>query len=280
MKTLFVIWLLAVNLQCSADYYQIGPLPSSVPKSDTMSALKARDLSWQTEKWTGSDEPFIKAVDQIEASLKAGASIGTLLDSAEKKAIQQPYDAATQLVWCFTAYKAIVAFKIPDGRNLSYNRLRQRLSNSTQGMIFGSQPHSYIYNRLLFLAREYNDPNKDYMVIGHRLIARDPEDDEVRRAVLRIDMDSFYPPRTQEALDYAHFLFRKSPNSARLYYLLGDIYYGEFLANKQHYAADMAIANWHKGFQLEAPSKAFLETVQDNVKWIHKVEAKQANRMK
>ena len=204
--------------------------------------------------------------------------MAALLDQAEVKAVEKPYEATAQYAWCYLAYKAVKAVKYPDGRDLKFVRLEQRLGNSIQGMIFGTQPHSYAYSRMLFLARSYPLGDSQFITIGHRLIARDPEDDEVRRAVLRIDTDSFYPPRTQEALDYAHYLYRKSPESAGYYFLLGNIYYGEFLTHKQKDAADKAIANWHKSFQIEAPNKPILETVQGNVKWIRKVESKHANQ--
>lgn len=278
MKKLLIIALSALSLQCCASYGQSVPLPASVPKSIAVSALKAQDLRWQTENWTGSDAPFINAEDQIEASLKAGTSIGALLDSAEAKAIQKPYDAVAQFAWCYVAYKAVTTYKLPDGRNPKFLRIEQSMDSSIQGMFYGTQPHSYVYSRLLFLAKIKFLPDKELITIGHRLIARDPEDDEVRRAIIRLNMDSFYPPRTQEALDDARYLYRKSPGSARFYLLMGDIYYGEFLTHKQQEDADEAIANWHKSFQITAPSKPILEYIQANVKWIHKVESEQANK--
>lgn len=274
MKTYFTIAMLLVCCHCYAEIYQIGPMPSSVPIADTMSAQKARELRWQTEKWTGSDAPFIQTSDRIEASLRQGTSLEEMLNEAEAMAVKKPYESTAQYAWCYLAYKSVKVVKFPDAVGKKFNRLRQRLGNSTQGMIFGTQPHSYIYSRLLFLARR-EEGGSEYAMIGHRLIARNSEDDEIRRTLIRMDTDSFYPPKTQEALDYARYLYRKSPDDADLYFMIGNIYYGEFLTHKQSQVADQAIANWHKSFQRSAPSKQALAYIQDNMKWIRHVESKQ-----
>lgn len=275
MKTYFMIALLFLCCHCYAEIYQIGPMPSSVPMADTLSAQVARNLRWQTEKWIGSDTPFIQARDRIEASLKQGTPLEAMLNEAETSAVQKPYEPAAQFAWCYLAYKSVKAVKYPDGRDKRFLRLTQRLHNSIQGMIFGTQPQSYVYSRLLFLARAYDGDGSDYATIGHRLIARNSEDDEMRRTLIEIDTDRFYPPKTQEALDYARYLYRKSPDDADLYFMIGNIYYGEFLTHKQSQVADQAIANWHESFQRSAPSKQTLAYIQDNMKWIRHVKSKQ-----
>lgn len=277
MKTYLVIAMLLVCYHCNAEIYQIGPMPSSVPMADTLSAQKVRNLRWQTEKWTGSDAPFIQTRDRIETSLRQGTSLEVMLNEAETTAVQKPYEPTVQFAWCYLAYKSVKAVKYPNGRDVKFVRLQQRLHNSVQGMIFGTQPHSYVYSRLLFLARREDSGGYDYATIGHRLIAWNSEDDEIRRTLIRMDTDSFYPPKTQEALDYARYLYRKSPDDAKLYFMIGNIYFSDFLAHKQSGVADEAIANWHKSFQRSVPSKEALAYVQDNMKWIHHFESKEAH---
>lgn len=267
-----------LSFQCRADLYKLGPMPSSVPASSTMSAEKARNLLWQTENWTGSDQPFQQTHDRIETALKQGATLDGLLNTAEATAVKEPYEPTAQYAWGYLAFKAVKSIKHPNGRDPKFVRLLQRLTSSTQGMTFGKQPHSYEYSRLLFLTKSYALGSADYAPIGHRLMERNADDDEVRSQLIRTDTDSFYPPRTQEALDYTRYLFRKFPNSAGFYKQIGDIYFGDFLVHKQPDMADKALENWHKSFQISPPSKPVLEDIQRNVKWIRKVEADQKRK--
>lgn len=278
MKSILLVLMLMLNCGCGAKPDTIGPLPSSVPAADTKSAHEARELRWNTEKWTGSDQPFIQVRDQINLKLKQGISVNDLLDGAESNAVKNPYAPTAQYAWCYLALKAVKAVKYPDGRDTAYVRLQQRLYDATEGMIFGTQPRSYEFSRLLFLGRMEDSRDTAYAQIGHRLIERNADDGAVRRQLILLDTDSFYPPHTQEALDYTRYFYRKTPNAPGFYMTLGDIYFSEFLAHKQSGMADKALENWHKSFQISPPSQPVREDIQRNIRWIQTVEAKQKHQ--
>ena len=247
-------------------------LPASVPISEPNSVTVARNSQWQTEKWTGSDQPFLKVQQQIERSLAQGISLTTLLDNYRAQAVANPTNAALQYGWCYLALKSVNAVQ-PNGRDLVYIERINKLNHAVLGMIYSKQPHDYLYSHLLFLARLTANTSEDFALIGERLLTHNPDDDAVREQMVYV-YKNYYPPKTQKALDNAHYLFRKDPNSPKLYYLLADIYFGEFSTHKQPEMADKAIASWHKAFQLEPPDASESRLIQSNIKYIYKLEGK------
>lgn len=270
--TLIILGLGAACLAAPTKYPSFK-VPSSVPVSEPDSVAKARNQRWQTEKWTGSDQPFQQEEQEIEKSLAEGKATAELLDQYQAQAIQHPYDPTAQYGWGYLALKWVEGINA-NGRDPVYLERVRRLEEAILGMTFTRQPHSYLFSRLLFLAHLEYGRSSDFAVIGQRLLDRNSEDDQVRKKMIDID-EGFYPPKTQKALDSLRYLYRKTPESPKLYSRLGDIYFGEFCTHKQPEMADQAVANWRKSFALAPPDASEIKLFQQNIDYIHKLEAKQ-----
>lgn len=216
---------------------------------------------WTQERWTGDDHPYLEIRREIDAAIAGGGNLQVLLQAYQTQAHQKPTDPQAQFRWGYLAYR--MAITKPHSVDKD-----QILSYAGAALEDAPSPHAYEYSRLRFLAREHVLISSHLKSLGERLIERNPKDEEARYALIHVLSDTFYPPKTAAALTNADYLLREHPKNARLYAIIADIHFGEWLTHKQKSEGDNAIASWQKSFQLASPRKQRLAMIQGYIKMI------------
>lgn len=231
------------------------PYPSNDPVAQAARAELAARFAWADESWSGDDGPYRRIRDEIDCLVTTGQKPEALALTYGVQARTRRSDPEAVFRWAYAAY---VAASVP---HLSVAEKYQRLGLSVSTMARPASPHSYQYDRIRYLLEVFISPVGDYHLIqmGERLLQREPNNreffyDYVKN--LSDGGDAWDRPYSrvhadlQKALSLAKTDLQAHPNDARLYRLIGDVYYAQWRHDNAQANAQSATQAYRRYLQL------------------------------
>ena len=149
--------------------------------TDTKGAYRnqlARRWAWTTEAWTGDDAPYRRIVAEVDGAVARGGDLERLLAEYKSQANSDRTDPGAQFQWAYLGYRLSL---LPENRNKGIDKI----GLSLDAMERAPSPHSYLYDRLRYLASHLIGASDYHMQnLGLRLLRRDPANRQLMLAVI------------------------------------------------------------------------------------------------
>jgi hypothetical protein len=210
-----------------------------------------RRLWWVTEAWDDDDKPYAAARRGIDMALRSGANPLTLVTKYQEELKSDPWNPRKVFPWAYASWLARKRVKTRDESNRIFNPVGERMA---EVRFIGS----YQYARMAFLAQAQTWPRFALKRVGEKLLQRDPSDQEVKLAMIRVltagkntgkGSKKIYDPRDDQlALSYANDFRRRYPQEIKYDYLYADtlqyLYIRQYPLERQK--GDAAIAAFQR----------------------------------
>ena len=127
------------------------------------------DISWEKEKWTGDDRPYLAARTQIDREIASSIFPKSLVvDKYGKIAVANPTNALDQFRWAYAVFDWLAIPHADENEHSIDVPVLIAMANA-------NQPHCYQFARLRFLL----EAPSESLDFARRLLDRNPDDVKV-----------------------------------------------------------------------------------------------------
>jgi hypothetical protein len=207
-------------------------------------ALKDSDLFWVNAPWKADDAPYIAISTQIDAEIAKGKSTKDIIHEKDQLSSTNPKDSKLAYAWAYAAlqdvpYDAYVLEQAP------YKERSFALIDAIR-----DKPLSYEYARIQFLTTSMWAPVFTMANLAKRLLARNPNDDQVKYRAIGMLTQTGKPEDEDLALEYAKSFLKRYPQRFSSQEMIGFVHGTMFLYSKNINMGDQAIAELEKALKL------------------------------
>lgn len=201
---------------------------------------------WMQEKWSGNNQPYQKARQELDPILNANKSRPTLIVKVRNQYNRNPKDALALFRWAY------VAFWSPSTVN------RPELYDILWAFDRTPSPHVYDYTRIHFLVASRAKPDSKLKSAGARLTEHDPIDrvNFLYQATTLSDSSSIDDRKL--ATRYMDGLCAEAPENPMLISAAGSSYLYLWDKTKKSADAVKAIMYYQKFLKIASPTDKFI----------------------
>ena len=211
-----------------------------------------RYQKWMNARWTQDDGPYKSIRDTLDHELVVSSNLPRILATQQLNLSKHPRDPRRVFAYYYALYH--------------YDRKSTNIEsgskpNPIEGIydIIASQslqlPHTYNFARLAFLCQGQSAAQFGSSLgtnpLGWRLLSREPRDIDVLTEFIAILTYNYSPVSRNTAMQLAKRIVRIEPTNGDGYGMLGCVYAGNYVANRDALDRDKAIENYSKCLQME-----------------------------
>ncbi len=215
----------------------------------------AQRWAWATEAWTGADGPYRQIMSDVDQAVAGRGDLERLLTQYKLAAGKNRADPEVQFRWAYLAYRMSI---LPENADKGVNKVGLSLN----ALEHAPSPHSYLYDRMHYLALHLFTSDYHMQYLGLRLLKRDPgnnhlmlayihdlsdERDDVDRSKMQVVTDQ------SQALVLANRYVSRYPEDPDGYSALGLVYSLIYLSNNSPTDQASAVAAFNEELKHTSP---------------------------
>lgn len=254
------VCVLAVSL--SASTVSAQP-PSREYLKKWAKASLAKHYAWMNASWSDNDRAYAGARQEIDTLIKNGSNPADLMHNFEAEAKNDPSDPMAQFRYNYAGYQAVSHHRV--GFEVGWSTI-VKMPDICVKYAF---PHTYNLVRLAYLCETYFFADPNLKNLATRLLAKDPNDNEVKYYAVEILGFSKNAAEIALALQYAVSLENEHWGEPGVYGLVGNAYYNEWMRSHNKADEDQALAAYQEYLNMapkDSRYRGVITTMVDKIK--------------